>query len=82
MSRLSFICKKCGEEFDCDVGNISFPPGFERPSFEKNIVCNRCGVLTMDEVELTEWGQTQLTEIYFRYLEKGHRNKENFKVHS
>jgi len=29
------------------------------------VVCPQCGVLTLDEVELTELGQTQLTEIYF-----------------
>jgi len=39
-----------------------------RPRFEKDIVCPRCGVLTMDEVELTEVGQTQLSAVFFTEL--------------
>jgi hypothetical protein len=39
-------------------------PG-SRPQFERDIRCNRCDVLTMEEVELTEWGQRQLSELYF-----------------
>lgn len=68
MSELNFICKKCKKEFDCDVGKITFPPPLPglRPKFEKDIRCDRCGVLTMDEVELTELGQTQITELHFR----------------
>jgi len=65
MAELNFKCKKCKRDFDCDVGKISFPPGEERPRFEKSIICPRCGTRTMDEVELTELGQTQLTEAYF-----------------
>jgi hypothetical protein len=33
-----------------------------RPTFERDIVCPRCGVLTMDDVLLTELGQSQMTE--------------------
>jgi len=47
-----------------DVGEISFPIEENRPRFEKDIVCPGCGVLTMDEVELTELGQTQLGAIF------------------
>ena len=64
MTELNFICTKCRIEFDCDVGNISFPIEENRPCFEKEIVCPRCGVLTMDEVELTELGQTQLGAVF------------------
>jgi len=65
MTELNFQCKKCGREFDCEVGKISFPIGEDRPRFEKEIVCPRCGILTMDEVELTELGQTQLGAVFF-----------------
>jgi len=64
-NKLNFLCKKCRKEFDCDVGKISFPIEENRPRFEKNIVCPRCGILTMDEVELTEYGQTQLGAVFF-----------------
>ena len=69
MTGLNFICTKCRIEFDCDVGEISFPIDENRPRFEKDIVCPRCGVLTMDEVELTELGQTQLGAVFFAELE-------------
>jgi len=70
MTKLNFVCKKCGEEFESDVGKISSPVGEERPHFEKNIVCPRCGSLSMDETELTELGQTRLTEVFMSKLEK------------
>ena len=65
MTKLNFLCKKCRKGFDCDVGKISFPIEENRPRFEKDIVCPRCGVLTMDEVELTGPGQTQLSAVFF-----------------
>ena len=68
MVNLNFMCKKCGREFDFDLGKISFPVDEERPLFEKSIVCPKCGDLSMDEVELTELGQTQLTAIYMSEL--------------
>ena len=40
-----------------------------QPRFEKDIVCPGCGVLTMDEVELTELGQTQLGTVFMAELE-------------
>jgi len=61
---LNFECKKCKIYFDCDVGGISFPPNENRPRFEKSIICPKCGVLSMDDVWLTEIGQTQLSEVY------------------
>lgn len=66
MPEINFQCKKCGRIFDFDVGNISFELVDERPQFEKQISCPRCGYLTLDEVILTELGQTQLTELDMR----------------
>lgn len=78
MAKLHFACKKCWKHFDGDVGRITFPEDIykgKRPDFEKEIRCPRCGVLTLDEVELTELGQTQLTDIYWTRMmsEKGAR---------
>jgi DNA-directed RNA polymerase subunit RPC12/RpoP len=69
MTELNFLCTKCRREFDCDVGKISFPVEENRPRFEKDIVCPGCGVLTMDEAELTELGQTQLGAVFMAELE-------------
>ena len=33
-----------------------------RPDFEKPIICPRCGERTIDDVLLTELGQSQMTE--------------------
>ncbi len=64
MAELNFECKKCRKIFDSNVGTITFPtePG-QRPKFENSIVCPSCGVLTIEDVLLTELGQTQLTAI-------------------
>jgi rubredoxin len=64
MAELNFECRKCRKEFDSNVGTIRFPtePG-KRPEFEKDITCPNCGVVTIEEVLLTELGQMQLTEI-------------------
>lgn len=69
MAMVNFKCKKCKKYFDCDVGKISFPSEKERPVFEKNIQCLNCDTLTMDEVELTELGQSQLKEIHLSSLD-------------
>lgn len=64
MAELNFECRKCKKTFDNDVGAITFPTKPEkRPEFEKEIRCPNCGVKKIDEVLLTELGQTQLTEI-------------------
>ena len=78
MSELHFECKKCRNHFDGDVGRITFPEDIDkgkRPEFEEEVVCPKCGVLTLDEVELTELGQTQLTEIFWNRViaQKGAR---------
>lgn len=66
MSFINFKCKKCKRVFDFDVGKISFELVDERPQFENEIKCSRCGPLILDEVELTEIGQTELTEIHLK----------------
>lgn len=68
MSVLNFKCKRCERGFNCEVGEITFPVNSERPHFDRDIICKRCGILTMDEVELTEKGQTQLTEIHLKHM--------------
>lgn len=66
MAEINFKCKKCREEFDFEVGKIAFGM---RLGFEKEIICPNCGKLRTDEqnceLELTEWGQTQVAELYF-----------------
>ena len=47
---INFECKKCNHEFDCEMGKIGIDESSMRPTFESNIVCPRCGVLTMDDV--------------------------------
>ena len=52
------------KHFDGDGGRITFPEDIykgKRPGFEKDTICPRCGVLSMDEIELTETGQSRLT---------------------
>jgi hypothetical protein len=60
--KINFECKVCKREFDCDVGQIGINDQTMRPVFEKPIICPRCGERTMDEVLLTELGQSQMTE--------------------
>ena len=60
--KINFECKKCCREFDCEVGDLSLSDDGMRPVFEKNIICPRCGELSMDEVLLTELGQSQMTD--------------------
>ena len=59
---INFECKKCGRIFDAEVGTIKINEQTFRPDFEKSIACPTCGVRTIDEVLLTELGQSQLTE--------------------
>lgn len=59
---INFQCKKCSRKFDCDVGKIAIDDIRMRPTFGKDIVCPKCGKLRMDEVLLTELGQSQMTE--------------------
>jgi len=59
---INFECRKCRKEFDCDVGKIGIDKKTLRPDFEKPVVCPKCGKRTIDEVFLTELGQSQMTE--------------------
>ncbi len=59
---ISFECKKCRKEFDCEMGKIGINGETMRPTFEKPIICPRCGKKTINEVLLTELGQSQMTE--------------------
>lgn len=62
---INFECSKCANIFDYDVGSVSISEETFRPEFEKKIICNNCGALSIDEVFLTELGQSQLTEATF-----------------
>lgn len=59
---INFECKKCRTEFDSDVGKIGIDESSIRPKFENDILCPKCGKLTIDEVFLTELGQSQMTK--------------------
>lgn len=61
---INFQCRACRRLFDSDVGHIDFPPEAERPQFEHLPVCPGCGQRTLNEVELTEVGQGQLTNAF------------------
>ena len=60
--KINFRCKQCKRTFDSEVGTISINNTTFRPDFEKQIQCPQCGVKTIDEVFLTELGQSRLTE--------------------
>lgn len=67
MPIINLKCKKCKETFDSDVGKVTHPTkigGY--PVFEKDVVCSNCGRLKLKEVELTELGQSQMTESYLQ----------------
>ena len=59
---INFECKKCRKEFDCEVGKIGINEKTMRTDFEKPIPCPQCGIRTIDQVFLTELGQSQMTE--------------------
>ena len=59
---INFECRQCGFLFDCNVGTVTLPENAYRPHFEKEIICTNCGQRSMDEVLLTELGQSQLTQ--------------------
>jgi len=58
---INFECKKCGGIFNSDIGAVKVNEKTFRPEFEKAIICPKCGVRTIDEVFLTELGQSQMT---------------------
>ena len=44
------------------MGKIGIYEQTMQPDFEKCIICPHCGDRTIDEVSLTELGQSQMTE--------------------
>ena len=64
---INFECQKCRSLFDCDIGTVTFPESSDKPDFEREIICPNCGSLSMDEVLLTEIGQSQLSEVIVGY---------------
>ena len=62
MATINFECKKCRLVFDCEVGKVSINEQIMRPDFEKAILCPTCGERTLDDVLLTELGQSQMTD--------------------
>ncbi|MCK4348428.1 MAG: hypothetical protein KAW47_07410 [Thermoplasmatales archaeon] len=77
MTELNFVCKNCRKNFDCNVGKSTFPIESERPHFEKNIICPTCGNLSIDDVELTELGQTQLSSVFIQTSNNKSMNDDN-----
>ena len=59
---INFECQICKKNFDCDVGEVSIDETTMRPKFKNKLVCPKCGELKMNDVQLTELGQGQLTE--------------------
>jgi rubredoxin len=59
---INFKCKGCGQVFDCDIGTIGINDQTFRPVFEKQIICPGCGEKGLDDVLLTELGESQMTE--------------------
>lgn len=59
---IEFVCKKCSNIFTCDIGEATISEKSFRPEFEKEIICPKCGKLSIDDVLLTEKGQSQLTD--------------------
>lgn len=64
---INFKCQKCGTLFVCDIVTVTIAENSDKPDFEKEIICPKCGSLSMDEVLLTEIGQSQLTEVTFDF---------------
>ena len=70
---INFSCKKCNIEFDYNVGHIDFNTEDGIPKFQETIICPKCGSIYegrgeefSENFELTELGQSQLTDISFR----------------
>ena len=58
---ITFECKRCHHVFNCDVGSVSMPEGSSGPHFEGGRVCPICGEVMIDDVQLTELRECQLT---------------------
>jgi len=62
---INFQCGSCKKNFTCDVGSVDIDDETFRPIFSNKIVCPRCGERSLDDVFLTELGQSHLTEATF-----------------
>jgi hypothetical protein len=60
--KINFECKKCKKPFNSEVGKVAVNPTTFRPDFELPITCPQCGLRTINDVFLTELGQSQMTE--------------------
>lgn len=77
MPEINFKCKKCGNELDFEVGKIYFPTNVDdKLNFEYDVICEYCGKVTINDLELTELGQTQVSMLYFSELSKGETNQK------
>jgi hypothetical protein len=68
---IQFHCIQCNVAFLCDVGGIEFETEDRTPRLEKPVICPDCGVRYQgapekftDHFEVTELGQSQLTELF------------------
>ena len=53
VSIINFKCNKCKDEFDCEIGKVTFPDNVdEKLNFEKEIICPNCGVIKVGDAEL------------------------------
>lgn len=59
---LNLKCIRCGKTFDFNVGKITFG---NKLIFENEIFCQKCGLVEIEDLELTELGQTQVAELFF-----------------
>ena len=59
---VEFECRDCGKIFSCDVGQVSVDQVALRPRYEKAVRCPHGGPRTIDQLFLTELGQSQMTE--------------------
>lgn len=69
---INFYCLHCKVDFNFNVGEVRFLLEENVPTFEHNVKCPTCGAEYFKEkdnfslhFELTELGQTQLSELYF-----------------
>jgi hypothetical protein len=61
---INFECRNCNDIFDYDVGHISQKSDEMYPNFENPVHCSNCGVRTVQQLYLTELGQTQMAEWF------------------
>jgi hypothetical protein len=67
LMEINFQCRSCKRVFNCDVGSVDIDEVTLRPIFLNKIVCPSCGERSLDDVFLTELGQSQLTEATFDF---------------